>query len=71
MQNAKHFGIPKLENVTRPTVDTAAAAFYLNRREQTLRGWACHEEGPIRPIRIYGRLAWSVAEIKSLLQVPA
>ena len=29
---------PPLESVTRPTVDTAAAAYYLNRQQQTLRG---------------------------------
>jgi hypothetical protein len=26
---------PPLESVTRPTVDTAAAAYYLNRQQQT------------------------------------
>jgi hypothetical protein len=62
---------PPLESVTRPTVDTAAAAYYFNRREQTLRGWACHEDGPIRPLRINGRLAWPVAELRRVLGVPA
>jgi hypothetical protein len=56
-----------LEEVTRPVLDTAAAAYYLNRRPQTMRGWACHEDGPIKPIRINGRLAWPVAGIKRLL----
>ena len=60
---------PPLESVTRPTVSTAAAAYYLNRRPQTLRGWACLENGPIRPRRISYRLAWSIAEIKHLLGV--
>lgn len=60
---------PKLENVNRPTVETASAAFYLNRQQQTLRGWACLENGPLRPIRVNGRLAWPVAEIKRVLQV--
>lgn len=59
---------PPLETVTRPTVDTASAAYYLNRRPQTLRCWAMNQH-PIRPLRIYGRLAWPVAEIKRLLQV--
>ena len=52
---------------TRPAVNTAAAAHYLNRRPQTLRAWACLENGPLRPIRINGRLAWPVSEIKRLL----
>ena len=56
-----------LEEVTRPVLDTAAAAHYLHRRPQTMRGWACHEDGPIKPIRINGRLAWPVAGIKRLL----
>jgi hypothetical protein len=60
---------PPLETVNRPAVDTAAAAYYMNRRPQTLRGWACHENGPLRPIRIMGRLAWPVAAIKAVLGV--
>ena len=62
---------PPLELVTKPNVDTAAAAHHLSRRPQTLRGWACLENGPLRPIRINGRLAWPVSEIKRLLGVPA
>ena len=58
---------PTLESVTRPTVDTAAAAYYLNRRPQTLRGHACNEDGPIRPLRINGRLAWPVSELRRVL----
>ena len=58
-----------LEMVDRPTVDTAAGAYYLNRQPQTLRCWACREDGPLRPIRINGRLAWPVAELRRLLNV--
>lgn len=58
---------PPLEQVTRPTVPTVQAAYYLNRRPQTLRAWACLELGPIRPLRINGRLAWRMADIRSLL----
>ena len=60
---------PPLESVTRPTVDTAAAAFFLNRRPQTMRAWACLENGPLRPIRINGRLAWPVSELRRVLGV--
>jgi hypothetical protein len=56
-----------LQEVTRPVLDTAAAAHYLNRRPQTMRGWACHEDGPIKPIRINGRLAWRTSDIKKVL----
>jgi hypothetical protein len=61
---------PPLEKVTSPTVSTEAAAYYLNRRPQTLRLWACYEKfGALRPLRINSRLAWSVAEIKALTGV--
>lgn len=56
-----------LELEHRPAVDTAAAAYYLSRRPQTLRGWACLENGPLRPIRICGRLHWKTEDIRRLL----
>ena len=58
---------PPLEAETRAFVDTATAAFHLSRRPQTLRGWACHEDGPLRPVRVNGRLAWAVADIRRVL----
>lgn len=58
---------PPLESETRSHVDTACASFHVNRKPQTLRSWACFENGPLRPVRISGRLAWSVAEIRRLL----
>lgn len=58
---------PPLQNETREAVETACAAYHLGRRPQTLRGWACFEDGPIRPIRLHGRLLWPVAELKKLL----
>ena len=56
-----------LEEETRSHVNTACAAYHLTRQPQTMRAWACLENGPIRPSRIKGRLAWSVADIKHLL----
>lgn len=61
---------PPLEQETRPTVPTGQAAHYLNRRPQTMRSWASRDgTGPLRPIRINGRLAWRTADIKKLLGV--
>ena len=60
---------PPLAEVTKPNLTTAEAANALNRRPQTLRGWACNENGPIRPKRIHGLLAWSTAEVKALAGV--
>lgn len=58
-----------LEQVTRPNLKTDEAAFYLNRAPQTMRIWACKENGPIRPRRIAGILAWPTAEVKALAGV--
>lgn len=59
---------PPLELVNRPTVPTQQAAYYLNRKQQTLREWAMTGK-VIRPTRINGRLAWPVAEIRRVLGV--
>lgn len=58
---------PPIDQEKRSHVSTAVAAYWLNRQNQTLRTWACLESGPIRPIRIMGRLAWPVAAIKHIL----
>ena len=58
-----------LEQVSKPNLTTAEAGYYLNRAPQTLRVWACLENGPIRPRRIGGLLAWPTAEIKALAGV--
>ncbi len=56
-----------LEREARTALPTAEAAAHLNRAEQTLRIWACRDNGPLRPRRVNGRLAWPVDEIKRLL----
>lgn len=53
-------GIPEV-------LPTDQAAALINRRPQTLRKWACLECGPIRPIRINGRLAWKLSDLMKLL----
>lgn len=64
---SEHF--PELAAVAkgRDTLPTHDAAVAINRAAQTLRKWACLENGPIRPIRINGRLAWRVADLRALL----
>jgi hypothetical protein len=57
---------PPLELEIRTLVPTANAAFYLLRHPQTMRGWACFEDGPLRPMRINGRLGWPVSDIRRL-----
>jgi hypothetical protein len=61
---------PPLVTETRSHVDTRHAAFWMNRKAQTLRDWACVSgKGPIEPMRVNGRLAWPVAEIKRVMGV--
>ena len=67
MKTIDYQTFPPLEEVTSPTVATNAAAHYLNRKPQTLRAWACLENGALRPVRINKRLAWSVPAIKLLV----
>ena len=52
----------------RDILTTTEAAKALNRADQTLRKWACLESGPIRPVRINGRLAWRVEDIRALIE---
>ena len=58
-----------LERETRTNLPTPEAAYHLNRAQQTLRLWAMREDGPIRPFRVNGRLAWPVAELRRVLRV--
>ena len=58
---------PDLASVTRPTVPTDHAAYYLNKQPNTLRMWHSLGRGPITPAVLYGKLYWSVAEIRRLV----
>ena len=59
-----------LAHETRAALPTSEAAFHLNRAQPTLRLWALKDgAGPIRPLRVHGRLAWPVADIRKLMGV--
>ncbi len=64
---AHHHGFVSLSAEIRTTIGTEEAAFHLGRKPQTLRKWACYEDGPLRPVRINGRLAWRVADLQRVL----
>ena len=51
----------------RDFLTTEEAAKTLNRKPQTLRKHACLGCGPIRPIRVNGRLMWRVSDLARLL----
>ena len=60
-------GFMPLDLERRTHVDTACAAYHLGRKPQTLRVWASAENGPLRPVRVNGRLAWPVEAIRRIL----
>ena len=62
-------GFVPLDQEIRTHVSTKVMCFHLDRKEQTARGWACNEDGPLRPIRVNGRLAWPVDDIRRILGV--
>ena len=63
--------VVSLDRETRAAVDTATAAYHLNRQPQTLRVWASAGTYPpdLRPTRVMGRLAWPVAGLRRVLGV--
>lgn len=58
-----------LSEEVRATLSTPEAAYHLNRAQQTLRLWAMRKDGPLQPIKVNGRLAWRVSDMKRLLGV--
>lgn len=66
---AKTFQPIPLDREIRSALPTPEAAFHLNRAEQTLRLWAVRNDGPVKCLRVHGRLQWPVAEIKALMGV--
>jgi len=50
---------------------TAEAADLLLRQPQTLRIWAMTGRGPIKPIKVLGRLGWRKSDVQRLLDAGA
>lgn len=69
LQREPRVALTPIEHEPRTALTTTEAAGHLGRRPQTLRKWACEETGPIRPLRINGRLAWPVADLRRVLGV--
>ena len=68
---AKTFQPTPLALETRAALPTPEAAFHLNRANQTLRLWAMRNDGPVKCLRVGGRLQWPVDQIKTLMGVQA
>lgn len=62
---------PSLERETRTHVDTACAAYHLNRTPRTLRAWASGTSpAPIKPAsRLNRQLRWAVADLRKLVGI--
>lgn len=69
MDSSRAAGLSSLATEPRTALPTDEAARHLGRSGQTLRLWACKENGPLRPIRVHGRLMWPTADLKRLLGV--
>ena len=68
LRNALLPAVP-LANERRATLPTSDTAAHLGRQAQTLRVWASKGTGPIKPLKINGRLAWRTADLRRLLEV--
>jgi hypothetical protein len=66
---AKTFQPVSLTLETRAALPTPEAAYHLNRANQTLRLWAMRNDGPVKCLRVGGRLQWPVADIKRVMGV--
>ena len=71
MKSAAAQSVTPLAQETRATLPTNEAAFHLNLACQTMRIYACKENGPLRPLRVNGRLHWKTEDLRRLLGVPA
>lgn len=68
---AQRTQFPPLEEVTKPMLTTAEYCHYSNFAKQTVWLHACKENGPVRAVRIGGRLGWPTKAVKQLLGVAA
>lgn len=46
---------------------TAEAAAFLRFNAQTLRRWACYQNGPIQPVRLRNKLRWRGCDLNRLV----
>jgi hypothetical protein len=68
-RNAAARELIPLQREARSVIPTSEAAAHLGRSPQTLRLWACKEIGPLRPVRVNGRLGWRVDDLRRVLEI--
>ena len=54
-----------------PYICTNTVASLLHIKPQTIRKWACYEQGPlkIRPLKVAGKLLWETKAVIKLLNI--
>ncbi|WP_159878810.1 helix-turn-helix domain-containing protein [Aquitalea denitrificans] len=70
MKQSQSLHTPSLANLIATGCDllqTNEAAELLRFKPQTLRRWACYDTGPIRPVRVAGKLRWRLSDISMLM----
>ena len=72
-ENQSRSAYAPLNRETRATVETACAAFHLNRKPDTLRAWAEKGTYPevLTPLRLNRCLLWPVDGLRKLCGVSA
>jgi len=55
-------------NMLRVAIPNKEAAAALTFKPQTLRSWSSSGTGPIRPVRVGGRIYWRVNDLLRLLE---
>lgn len=57
----------KIEDLQREVASNKEAADYLGVKISTLYNWSSTGKGPIKPVRIGGKLGWRIADLKALV----
>lgn len=64
--------LPPLELQTKPLLTTEEAAYYMNRKVQTLRIWACKKSGAANTHTYgWGPLGWKTSDVRKLVGIRA
>ncbi|AMK75404.1 MULTISPECIES: helix-turn-helix transcriptional regulator [Methylomonas] len=57
----------KIEDLQREVASNEEAAAYLGVKVSTLYNWSSTGNGPIKPVKIGGKLRWRIADLKALV----
>jgi len=60
-------GFVPLDQEARTAIPTPIACVHIDRKPSCLYEWSSKGNGPIKPVKVNGRLLWLVADIRRLL----